>query len=294
MKKALFVGGLILNCLFLEPVSARPFNPFTQLEYDQIRQGMTYEEVRAIMGGQPGERDAGFRETSEGEEGPIMYHWVNPDGSSITVVFDGENKVIKLAAYNLQPTQHLNLTRTEENRLQNLSQSPINIDYYNRLKIGMTYEEVKTIMGSEGKTDAELYGTGEDSEPGRYHWLNPNNSGITVIFDEENRVRSIATRHLDEYTMGGDPIPSRTPDGETLATRRQYYQLQMGMTYPQVRAVMGSDGSANPNFNPDGDENFKTSYEWMTPDGTGIKVVFKTDDQVTKIYGLGLGVGVRY
>jgi hypothetical protein len=57
---------------------------------------------------------------------------------------------------------------------------------------------------------------------------------------------------------------------------------------------MGTEGKQNPNFNPDGDENFKTSYEWMNPDGTGIKVVFNTEDKVTKIYGLGLGVGLRY
>ncbi|MEB3278150.1 MAG: hypothetical protein VKK42_04420 [Lyngbya sp.] len=293
MKKILITTGLILNYLALS-VNATPYNPFTKVEYDQIRQGMTYEEVQEIMGGNPGERDEGFRSNSEQEDSPVMYHWINPDGSSITVVFNAENQVINLGAYNLQSPAHTNLVRTEDNRLRNLSQSPITIDYYNKLKIGMSYDEVKTIMGSEGKTDEELYNSSGETSPRSYHWLNPDNSGIIVVFDGDNRVRSITTRNLNEYTMGGDPIPSRTPEGPTLATRQQYYQLQMGMTYDQVKSVMGSEGNPNPNFNPDGDENFKTSYEWMNSDGTGIKVVFNTDDQVTKIYGLGLGVGLRY
>ena len=293
MKKTLITIGLILNHLALS-VNATPYNPFTKVEYDQIRHGMTYEEVKEIMGGDPGERDAGFRSNSDREDSPVMYHWINPDGSSITVVFSPDNEVVNLGSYNLMPPLHTNLSRTEDNRLQNLSQSPITIDYYNQLEIGMTYEEVKEIMGSEGKTDEELYNAGRDSSRTRRNWLNPDNSGITVVFDEENRVRSIVTRNLNEYTMGGDPIPSQTPEGPTLATRQQYYQLQMGMTYDRVKSVMGTEGKANPNFNPDGDENFKISYEWMNPDGTGIKVVFNTDDQVTKIYGLGLGVGLRY
>ncbi|WP_413159997.1 hypothetical protein ACL6C3_16370 [Capilliphycus salinus ALCB114379] len=294
MKKTLITTGLILNYFFAFPLNATPFNPFTKVEYDQIRHGMSYEEVKEIMGGNPGEKDRGFRENSGQEDSPVMYHWINPDGSSITVVFNGENQVINLGSYNLTPPLHTNLSRTEDNRLRNLSQSPITIDYYNKLKIGMTYDEVKTIMGSEGKTEQELYNSQGESSQRRYHWLNPDNSGIIVVFDGENRVRSIVTRNLNEYTIGGDPDVSRTPEGQTLATRQQYYQLQMGMTYDRVKSVMGSEGTPNPNFNPDGDENFKTSYEWMNPDGTGIKVVFNTEDQVTKIYGLGLGVGLRY
>jgi outer membrane protein assembly factor BamE (lipoprotein component of BamABCDE complex) len=294
MKRILITAGLVLNYFFAIPINATPFNPFTKVEYDQIRHGMTYEEVKAIMGGEPGERDQGFRENSEQEDARTMYHWINPDGSSITVVFSPENEVINLGSYNLMPPLHTNLSRTEDDRLQNLYQSPITIDYYNQLKIGMTYEEVKTVMGSEGKSDKELYNTSGDSSQTRYHWLNPDNTGISVVFDQDNRVRSIVTHNLNEYVMGGDPIPSQTPEGQTLATRQQYYQLQMGMTYDQVSSIMGTEGKPNPSFNPDGDENFKTSYEWMNPDGSGIKVIFNIDDQVTKIYGLGLGVGLRY
>ncbi|MEA5520938.1 hypothetical protein VB834_06960 [Limnoraphis robusta Tam1] len=294
MKRILILTGLVLSCWLATPANTAPFNRFSKVEYDQIRHGMTYEEVKAIMGGETGERDRGFRADSDQEGSPTMYHWINPDGSSITVVFSAENKVINLGSYNLMPPLHNNLSRTEDNRLQNLSQSPITIDYYNKLKIGMSYEEVKTVMGSEGKSDQDLYNSSPNPSQTRYHWLNPNNSGIIVTFDGNNRVRSIVTRNLDEYTMGGNPIPSRTPEGPTLATRQQYYQLQMGMTIEEVKTVMGTEGKLNPNFNPDGDENFKTSYEWMNPDGTGIKVVFNTEDKVTKIYGLGLGVGLRY
>ncbi len=293
MKRILILTGLVLNCWLATPASSAPANRFSQVEYDQIRHGMTYEEVRSIMGGEAGEQDRGFHANSD-QDSPVMYHWFNPDGSSITVVFSAENKVIKLGSYNLTSPLHTNLSRTESNRLQNLSHSPITIEQYNKLKIGMTYNDVKTVMGSEGKSEQELLNSRVNPSQTRYHWLNPNGSGIIVVFDANNRVQSIVTRHLDEYTIGGNPIPSRTPSGPTLATRQQYYQLQMGMTYEKVKSVMGTEGEVNPNFNPDGDENFKTSYQWMNPDGSGIKVVFNTEDQVTKIYGLGLGVGLRY
>lgn len=294
MKRVLIITGLILSSLSAIPADSRPHNPFTKVEYDQIRHGMTYEEVKTIMGGNPGEQDSGFRSDSDAENPSVMYHWINQDGSSITVVFSSEDQVINLGSYNLMPPLHTNLSRTEDNRLQNLSQSPVTIEYYNKLKIGMTYNEVEKVMGSAGKTDEELYNSTLNSSQTRRHWLNPDQSGITVVFDNNNRAISIVTRNLDEYVMGGDPIPSRTLEGETVATRQQYYQLQMGMTYEEVKFVMGTEGEANPNFNPDGDENFKTSYQWMNPDGSGIKVIFNTDDQATKIYGLGLGVGLRY
>lgn len=281
--------SLISGVLLILTTSAFsvPANRFNKVHYDQIRVGMTYEEVQQIMGGEEGEEDRGFRSEAD-EESLVTRHWMNPDGSSISVVFDAEDKVVKTGSYNLTASEHLNLSRTENNLLQDLSRRPITIEQYNQMKMGMNLNEVAAIMGSQGQLEEDVTSSGGK----RYSWLNPNGSGIIVEFDRNQQLQSILTRNLDNYFMG-EPIPSNIPDGPILATPQQYYKLQLGMTYPEVQSVMGTDGTLNPDLSSESQEDSQTVYEWKNPDGSGILVFFDQENRASKIETRRLPVGLR-
>lgn len=293
MLKRWILTAVMSSFCFSLSVQAQPsgVNRYTMLQYSQLQMGMTYEQVKQILGTE-GILDPGFRR-DESNNSAVMYHWINPNGSAISIVFDGEKKVTNLGSYNLSNPNNLQMVRTEQGTLQDLSQSSISIEQYNKIKLGMTYEEVKVIMGSEGKKDGEINSASRNLSDNQYHWLNPNNSRITVVFDSDNRVASVLTENLEQYSLG-QLAPPNQPAGEIIATREQYYQLQLGMTYEEVKAIMGSEGKLNSGFNPEGVEDFKATYEWMNPDGTGIKVIVNTEDQILSVYSYGLGVGLRY
>ncbi|MGL5079927.1 MAG: outer membrane protein assembly factor BamE domain-containing protein [Microcoleaceae cyanobacterium] len=275
-------------------------NRFTKFQYDQVRVGMTYEDVRKILGSE-GERDEGF--TTNPESKQVSYHWVNPDGSSISMVFDAEQKVVKLASYNLPTESNLQFARqpssqtpSSDNRepkttLENRSIRQFGIDQYNKIKLGMAAAEVESILGSQGRAEGLSNPPSGYVQGIRYFWSNPDRSSIVVMFNADQQVTSVSSLNLDRYVFG-EPAPSNQPEGPMIATRTQYYQLRLGMTYEQVQRVMGTPGTAT-NFNPEGGETFKITYEWMNPDGSGIKVLFNAENQTMKVYSYGLGVGLR-
>jgi hypothetical protein len=68
----------------------------TKAEYDQIREGMTYEQVRSIIGA-PGEEIsrsdlAGFT--------TVMYSWTNANGSNMNAMFQN-NRLVNKAQFGL-------------------------------------------------------------------------------------------------------------------------------------------------------------------------------------------------
>jgi hypothetical protein len=63
----------------------------TKIEYDRIKEGMTYRQVIEIIGAagdEPSRSDlAGFR--------TVMYSWVNPNGSNMNTMFQNRKLVTK-------------------------------------------------------------------------------------------------------------------------------------------------------------------------------------------------------
>jgi outer membrane protein assembly factor BamE (lipoprotein component of BamABCDE complex) len=149
------ITGLISSLLWGLPVQAQPttVNPYSLLQYSQLKIGMTYDQVKALLGSE-GQQDNGFR-NNQSQNSSVIYHWINGNGSTVSIVFDADKKVTNLASYNLSHPEHLQAIRNQEGNLQDLSKSTILIDQYNQLKLGMTYDEVVKIMGSEGKKDRD-------------------------------------------------------------------------------------------------------------------------------------------
>lgn len=69
----------------------------TKAEYDQIREGMTYEQVRAIISA-PGEE---LSRTDIGGYTSVMYSWSNSNGSNMNAMFQ-KNALVSKAQFGLR------------------------------------------------------------------------------------------------------------------------------------------------------------------------------------------------
>ena len=126
----------------------------TPEQFEQIENGMTYDEVTDLVG-------------SEGEKqsesnGKVTYNWRGEDGGTVSVIFDNGQVTTKSQFGLLDSTD----TAT--------------MDKYNQVQEGMTYDEVKEIMGSDG----ELMSSTGDSSSGTqvYIWYSEGGGTATVSF----------------------------------------------------------------------------------------------------------------
>lgn len=138
-------------------------------KFMKISMGMTYEQVKAILG-------EGVEESSSGDGKlkTVSYSWQNDDGSNISVMLQG-NKVINKAQAFLQ-SMDANIT----------------LDKYNKISNGMTYNQVKKILG-EGQltSQGQLLGTKTEI----YEWINSDGSNMNVTF-QNGKVESKAQFQL--------------------------------------------------------------------------------------------------
>lgn len=193
---------------------------------------------------------------------------------------------------------------------------------YNQLQIGMEYREVKKIMGREGELYPEAIATNPDDLKTAYRWRNDDGSAIVVIFDFSDRLVSIRSYNLNVTDFG--ELSGKQPNNSI--TKQLYDRLKLGMTYQEISNLMGREGDIDSSFNLDAlqdsiatddiavnstlfelglrsreeverdnqkaIETLKAAYKWINPDGTGVMVVFNTEDRAVAIYSYGLGVGL--
>lgn len=303
--KRIFVSGIIAGFLLVLPINIPPVfaDRVTVAEYDRLQIGMRYREVQKIMG-------------SEGELYPeaiannpdilkAAYRWRNDDGSEIVAIFDFSNSLVRYYSNNLDGTN-----------FGNNSQSPIvTASHFERIKAGMTYQEVVEIIGNGGRRI-------DSSSNNTYNWLNPDGTGLSIVFDGSDRVVSIRSYNLNATDFGDTSW--KRPNNPI--TKQLYDRLKLGMTYPEISNLMGSQGEIDDSLNlealqesmaaddvavnstlfqlglrsreqverdnQEAIETLKAAYKWMNPDGTGVIVVFNTEDRAVAIYSYGLGVGL--
>nr|WP_263324259.1 DUF3862 domain-containing protein [Neobacillus sp. Marseille-Q6967] len=109
----------------------------TEEKFAQIKDGMTYEEVVAIIGSE------GKVISESGERGTeyhtVMYEFETEGAmSNANMMFQG-NKLMNKAQFGLGGGSDVEMTLEQFNQIQN----------------GMTYEEVKAIVGGEGEIVSE-------------------------------------------------------------------------------------------------------------------------------------------
>ncbi|MCM8901330.1 DUF3862 domain-containing protein [Caldicoprobacter algeriensis] len=140
----------------VQTVTKTETKKYTMDQFKQIKMGMTYEEVKAILG--EGTEDSS---SGEGELKTVSYSWANSDGSNISVILQG-GKVITKAQAGLQSMD-----------------ARVTMEKYNKIQNGMTYEEVEAILG-EGQLISESQIMDQRTEI--YTWINSDGSNMNVTF----------------------------------------------------------------------------------------------------------------
>lgn len=133
----------------------------SKITYDnflKINMGMSYDEVKAIIG--EGE------EKSSSEAGGIkttMYSWKGDGLTSINITIQND------------------ITKTKSQLGLVSSKADVNMDKYNKINNGMSYDEVKGIL-DEGALTSESKIMNSDSV--MYSWVNKNGSNMNVTFSD--------------------------------------------------------------------------------------------------------------
>lgn len=125
--------------------------------YMQIQMGMTYNQIKAILGD-------GVQNISVDKYGikSSIYLWKNNKGGSISIAFQ-KNKVINKAQVLLEKIN-----------------SKVTMKDYNKLSIGMTYNQVKGILGEGQLISESEYISNDKSDV--YSWVNRDGTYISIVF----------------------------------------------------------------------------------------------------------------
>lgn len=135
---------------------------------------------------------------------------------------------------------------------------------YNAIQLGMTYDEVKNIMGGDGEkvSTSELEGNQYET----YQWLTSDGSGNAAIALKNGKV----TTKMQMNVSWTDPV----------ATKAIYEKIKEGMTYEEVKKLLGCDGAVT---YMDADEEYGyqyTEYMWSGENSTFIQIVFENNKVV--------------
>jgi outer membrane protein assembly factor BamE (lipoprotein component of BamABCDE complex) len=134
-------------------------------KFNQIQNGMTYEEVVAIIGAD------GEVISESGEKGTdlhtIMYEWKAEGGfgANANFMFQG-GKLANKAQFGVVESSDVTVTLDEFNQVQN----------------GMTYEEVVTVVGGEGNMLSETGEKGTDFYTIMYDYKGKGDLGANANF----------------------------------------------------------------------------------------------------------------
>ena len=117
-------------------------------------------------------------------------------------------------------------TSTAESSTSAGSSTGITAEEFNAIEIGMSYEQVKEIIGEDG-TESNSSQVG-DVTAVIYTWSSDESGTADVMFQNDKVINKSQT---------GIATSSVT------VTMDQYNQVQTGMTYDQVKEIMGGDGA---------------------------------------------------
>lgn len=129
---------------------------------------------------------------------------------------------------------------------------------YNKVDLGMSYDEVKDIMGSAGTqiSTSDISGMSMAT----YQWLTADETGTCAIAFKNGKVST----KMQMNVARTDPV----------ATKAKFDKVKEGMTYKEVREIFGAEGVVT---YMDADEDFGyeyVEYMWNGPDDSFAQVVF--------------------
>lgn len=136
-------------------------------------------------------------------------------------------------------------------------------DFYNKVQIDQTKEQADAEIGIAGKESTQLKNSySYTSEDTGY--------GVSVIFSDANKATSKTLFYSDRKELAG--LFNKT------VTQAQSDTIKKGMTYEQIKSILGEDGIEVSTTQISFDNNKLSSIcIWVNEDGSMIQIVFGTD-----------------
>lgn len=145
------------------------------------------------------------------------------------------------------------------------SSGDITYDKFKQLKFGMSYDEVKEVMGSDGEeTRSSQVGQYESKT---YAWKGDKFERISASF------RNDELRFLSQSGLTGN-------SGDAAITKAKFDQVKTGMTYDEVKDVIGSEGEMT-SMSKIGDSTL-ASYVWKGERFANMRATFKDEKMTSK------------
>lgn len=141
----------------------------------------------------------------------------------------------------------------------------LTLDNFNKMKTGMSYDEVVKILGSSGSETSS-------SSVGKYELKSYKWEGDKFIRIYAN-FRNDEMRSKSQSGLGGS-----ASSGSADISKAKYDQIKNGMSYDEVKKIVGSDGEQRSSSSI-GKSSYM-SYSWKGAKFSRISVRFK-DDKVT-------------
>lgn len=132
---------------------------------------------------------------------------------------------------------------------------------FNKIKNGMTYDEVKSIIGSEGTVSSESGEKGSEYHTAIYEW-------------ETDGLFSAAN-----FTFQGGKLINKSQMGVTESsdvtiTLDEFNKINNGMTYEEVVKIIGGDGNLLSESGEKGTEYYTVMYEYSGEGDLGANANF--------------------
>ncbi|HPO29997.1 MAG TPA: hypothetical protein PKX28_02065 [Candidatus Hydrogenedentes bacterium] len=168
-------------------------SPLTLDALLRISEGMTYDEIRAILG-EPGVRVAGTGESGE------IYRW-SAGGLRFTARVENGRLVRKQILEDGRPVRGPN--RHEEKSLDQA--------LYDAIREGMTYEQVLAVLGMEPQPVLK-----PNADVVVYRWSDPSGASFTARFENGVLVRKNGLYMLPRKPSGEPSAPAAEPARESV------------------------------------------------------------------------------
>lgn len=141
------------------------------------------------------------------------------------------------------------------------SSGDVSLDKFNKIELGMSYDQVKGIMGSEGNETSSTKSRSYEAKS--YEWKGEKFARISVRFQN------------GELVSKSQSGITSSRDGSADLSQDKFNKIQNGMSYSEVKDILGSEGEMT-RMSKFG-TNTTTSYTWKGPKYSRILTTFRND-----------------
>ncbi len=145
------------------------------------------------------------------------------------------------------------------------SKADLSMDKFEKIELDMSYDQVKDIIGSEGNETSSTKSANYESSS--YQW-------------KGEKTASIRTRFRNSKLVSKSQSGMTSNDGTADLTQAKFNEVKNGMSYAEVKTVLGSDGEMT-RMSKIGD-NTTASYTWKGKKFSRIIMTFKNDSLENK------------